>query len=153
MPVINILILAFTFFVVAFTIVYFLLKYYNRKNLVVTKRFISKASELNPTLIQNIKLRYWATNGAKTMISPNNHCDIYLFDEILAIVRRQNFIFKVLFAPVLITPYITSTKNIFNYCTIYKPDRIIFNQVMKDQIDIKLKDPIYRHFKIDITFK
>ena len=153
MPVINILMFVVTFLIVALSIIYFLLKYYNKKNLTSTERFISQASQFKPALLQNIKLRYWTTNGARTMISPNNHCDIYLFDNSLAIVRRQNFIFKVFFAPVLVTSDIISTKNIFNYLTVYKPDRINFNQVLKDQIDIKLKDPIYRHYKIDITFK
>jgi hypothetical protein len=153
MPVINILIFVATFWIVALTIVYFLLKYYNKKNLVATERFDSHSSEFKPALFHNIKLRYWTTNRARIEISPNNNCDIYLFDNFLAIVRRQNFIFKVFFAPVLITSDITSTKNIFSYLTVYKSDRVIFNEVMKGQIDIKIKDPIYRHYKIDITFK
>ena len=153
MIAINILIFVVTFWIVALGIIYFVLKYYNKKNLEATERFVSHSSEFKPALIQNIKLRYWTTSGRRTMISPNNLCDIYLFDNFLAIIRRQSFIFKVLFAPVLISPDITNTKNIFNYLTVYKPDRIIFNQVMKGQIEIKLKDPIYRGFKIDITLK
>ena len=153
MPVINILMSVVTFLIVAFVITYFLVKYYNKKNLVTIERFVSQASGFKPAFLQNIKLRYWTTNGARTMTSPNNNCDIYLFDTFLAIVRRQNFIFKVFFAPVLITSDITSTKSIFSYLTVYKPDRVVFNEVMKGQIDIKIKDPIYRHYKIDITFK
>ena len=153
MPVINILIFVVTFWFVALVIIYFLVKYYNKRNLATSERFISHSYEFKPALLQNIKLRFWTTNGARTMISPNNHCDIYLFENFLGVVRRQNFIFKVFFAPVLITSDITSTKNIFNYLTVYKPDRINFNEVIKGQIDIKLKDPIYKHYKIDITFK
>ena len=153
MTAINILIFVVSFWIVALAVIYFLIKYYNKKNLIVTERFVHQASEFKPVLFQNIKLRYWTTNGARTGISPNNNCDIYLFDNFLAIVRRQNFIFKVFFAPVLITSDITNTKNIFNYLTVYKPDRVIFKEIMKDQIDIKIKDPIYRHYKIDITFK
>jgi hypothetical protein len=153
MTAINILIFVVSFGFVALAVIYFLVKYYNKKNLVAIERFVSHSSEFKPVLFQNIKLRYWTTNGARTGISPSNNCDIYLFDTFLAIVRRQNFIFKVFFAPVLITSDITSIKSIFSYLTVYKPDRVIFNQVMKDQIDIKIKDPIYRHYKIDITFK
>ena len=142
-----------TFLIVAFVITYFLVKYYNKKNLVTIERFVSQASGFKPAFLQNIKLRYWTTNGARTMISPNNHCDIYLFNNFLAIVRRQNFIFKVFFAPVLVTSDIPNTKNIFSYLTVYKPNRIIFNKVMKGQLDIKLIDPLYQHYKIDITFK
>jgi hypothetical protein len=152
MPVINILMFFVTFWIVTLAIIYFLVKYYNKKNLVAIERFVFQASEFKPAVLQNIKLRYWTTNGARTMISPNNQCDIYLFDNFLAIVRRQNFIFKAFFTPVLISSDITSTKNIFRYLTVYKPDRIIFNQVAKGQIDIKVKDPGYNHYKIDITF-
>ena len=153
MTAINILIFVVSFWIVALAVIYFLVKYYNKKNLVAIEGFVSHSSEFKPVLLQNIKLRYWTTNGARTGISPNNNCDIYLFDTFLAIVRRQNFIFKVFFAPVLITSDITSTKSIFSYLTVYKPDRVVFNEVMKGQIDIKIKDPIYRHYKIDITFK
>jgi len=153
MPVINILIFVVTFWLVVLAIIYFLLNYYNKKNLVATERFISQSSEFKPALLQNIKLRYWITNRARTSSSPNNHCDIYLFDDLLAIVRRQNFIFKVFFAPVLITSDIERTKSIFNYLSVYKPARITFNQIVKGEIDIKVKDPIYGHYKIDITFK
>ena len=153
MPVINILIFVVTFWIAALVIIYFLVKYYNKKSLVVTERFLSQASEFKPALLSNIKLRYWTTNGTRIMISPNNHCDIYLFHDFLAIVRRQSFIFRVFFAPVLITTDITNTKNFFSYLAVYKADRINFNHVMKNQIDIKLKDPIYKHYKIDLTFK
>ena len=153
MPVISILIFIVTFLIVALAIIYLLVKYYNKKNLVAIEKFVSHASELRPILLQNIKLRYWITNRARTRSSPNNHCDIYLFDDLLAIVRRQNFIFKVFFAPVLITSHIASTKSIFNYLSVYKPARITFNQIVKGEIDIKIKDPIYGHYKIDITFK
>ena len=153
MPVISILIFLVSFWIVALAVIYFLVKYYNKKNLVAIERFISHSAEFKPALLQNIKLRYWTTNGARTGISPNNNCDIYLFDNSLVIVRRQNFIFKVFFAPVLITSDITTTKSIFSYLTAYIPDRVIFNAVIKGQIDIKIKDPIYQHYKIDITFK
>lgn len=153
MTAINILLFVVSFWIVALAIIYFLLKYYNRKNLATTERFISQASEFKSVLLQNIKLRYWITNRARTSSSPNNHCDIYLFGDLLAIVRRQNFIFKVFFAPVLITSDIASTKSIFNYLSVYKPARITFNQIVKGEIDIKIRDPIYGHYKIDITFK
>ena len=153
MTAINILLFVVSFWIVALAVIYFLVKYYNKKNSIATERFVHQASEFKPVLFQNIKLRYWTTNGARTRISPNNNCDIYLFDNFLAIVRRQNFIFKVFFGPVLITSDIINTKNIFSYLTVYKPDRVFFNEVMKGQIDIKIQDPVYRHYKIDITFK
>ena len=76
-----------------------------------------------------------------------------MFDNFLAIVRRQDFVFKVFFAPVLLTSDIATTKNIFNYLDTYKPDRITFKQIVKGEVDIKLTDPKYKHYKTDITLK
>ena len=87
------------------------------------------------------------------MLSPNNHCDLYLFDNYLVIVRRQNFIFRVFFAPVLITPDIEHTKIIFNYLKAYKPRQINFNQITKSEIDIKLIDQSRKNARIDIILK
>ena len=87
------------------------------------------------------------------MASPNNFCDLYLFDNCLGIVRRQNFIFKIFFAPVLITPDIDQTKIIFDYLKAHKPRQIIFNRIIKGQIDIKAIDQTHKNTRLDITFK
>ncbi|HEY5773808.1 MAG TPA: hypothetical protein VIS75_14325, partial [Chitinophagaceae bacterium] len=70
MTAINILIFVVSFWIVALAVIYFLVKYYNKKNLVAIERFVSHSSEFKPILLQNIKLRYWTTNGARTGISP-----------------------------------------------------------------------------------
>lgn len=127
--------------------------FYNKRTLSATEKFIKQASEVRPTIIQNIKLRYWTTSGQRSQVYPNNHCDLYLFDSCIAIVRRQDFIFKAFFAPILLTSDIATTKNMFDYLDIYKPDRINFRQTVKGEIDIKLTDLIYEHFIIDITLK
>lgn len=126
---------------------------YNKRTQAVIDTFIGQASELKPTVFQNIKLRYTETSGLKTYIYPNNRCDLYLFDNCIAIVRRQDFIFKLLFPPILLTYDVATTKNIFNYLGTYKPDRITINQIVKGEIDIKLTDPTYKHYKTDITLK
>jgi hypothetical protein len=153
MTIINILTFFGSFILIVLATLYIFLNFYNKKTLAKTDRFISQAGTLMPTVFQNVKLKYWTTKGTRTMISPNNHCDLYLFENSLAIVRRQDFIFKVFFAPVLLTPDIKATKNIFNYLDCYKPDYIHFNEIIKWQIDINLKDPINHHRTIDITFK
>lgn len=153
MPVVTILIFFATFIFVVLVTIYIFLTFYNKKTLAARDEFISQTGTLMPTVFQNVKLRYWTTNGARTVISPNNHCDLYLFDNYLAIFRRQDFIFKVFFAPVLLTSDLVTTKNNFNYLDCFKPEKIHFNQLMNGQVDIKLKDPIYKHWKIDITFK
>src|SRR5688572_25931381 len=153
MPIVSLL----TFFAISIVIIlvglYIFLIFYNRRSRAATDKFITQASELGPTVFQNIKIRYWTTSGLKTRISPNNRCDLYLFDNCLAIIRRQNFIFKTFFAPVLLTSDISMAKNIFNNLDTYKPDRVFFKQIVKGELDIKWTDPIYKHYTTEITFK
>ncbi len=153
MPIVSILI----FFAISIFIIlvglYIFLTFYNKRSWAATDKFIRQASELGPTVFQNIKLRYWTTSGLKTRGLPNGRCDLYLFDNCLAIVRSQTFIFKIIYAPVLLTSDIAITKNRFNNLKTYKPDLVIFKQFVKGEIEIKLTDPIYRHYTIDIVFK
>ncbi len=129
------------------------LTFYNRRTKTTTYRFIEQANKLKPIVFQNIKIRYWTTSGLKTYVYPNNICDLYLFDNCLALIRKQNFIFKVLFRPILLTSDTTTTKKLFDYLDTYKPDNIIFKQIVKGEVDIKLTDLEYKHFKIDMTIK
>jgi hypothetical protein len=157
MPVVSLLI----FFAVSiFTILvglYIFLIFYNKRSRVATDKFILQASEFDPTVYHNIQLRYWTTNGSWTRIWPNSRCDLYLFDNCLAIVRSQNFIFKMFFAPVLLTSDIVITKKRFNNLKTYKPDCVIFKQIIKQIIkgalDITLTDPVYKQYTIEIMIK
>ncbi len=134
-------------------VVYIIITFHNKKALAARDKFIVQISPLLPAVFENVKLRYWIINGGKTEFSPNNHCDLYLFDNYLTIIRRQNFVFKVFFAPVLLTSDVVATKNNFNYLNCYQPDHILFDQPEKGQVAIKIKDPNYSHRKIDITLK
>jgi hypothetical protein len=153
MPVVSLLI----FFAISiFTILvgfYIFLIFYNRRSRAATDKFILQANKFNPTVFHNIQVRYWTTSGSWTRIWPNSRCDLYLFDNCLSIVRSQNFIFKMFFAPVLLTSDIAITKKTFNNLKTYKPDHVIFKQIVKGELDIKLTDPIYKHYTIIITFK
>ncbi len=153
MPIVSILTFFAIFIFIVLAGVYIFLTFNNKRKRTVIDKFFGQASGLRPTVFQNIKLRYSETSGLKTYIYPNNCCDLYLFDNYLAIVRRQDFVFKVFFAPVLLTSDIATTKNIFNYLDIYKPDQITVQQIVKGEIDIKLTDPTYKHYKTDITLK
>lgn len=153
MPIVSILTFFAIFIFIVLVGLYIYLTFYNKRTRIAIDKFIAQASELRPTVIQNIKLRYWTTSGLRTQISPNNHCDLYLFDNCLAIVRRQDFIFNVFFAPVLLTSDIATTKSIFQYLDTYKPDRITIKQIVKGEIDIKLTDPTYKHYTTNITLK
>jgi hypothetical protein len=153
MAVINILIFFASSILVFLLALYIYLVFYNRRTMELRDKFLKQAGKFNPTIIKNIKLRYWITIGLRTQTSPNNHCDLYLFDNCLAIVRRQDFIFKVLFAPVFLAADVLVTKSNFNFADIYKPDHVTFKQILKDEVDIKLTDPKYKHCTIEITFK
>jgi len=76
-----------------------------------------------------------------------------LFEDCLGIVRRQNFIYKVFFPPFLITTDIAKTKCVFDYLNVLKPEKVLFKQIIKGDVDIKLIDPIYKHYRIEITIK
>ena len=125
---------------------------YNKKALAQTDKFLSDTMALLPAMFANVKLRYLQTNGGKTQFSPNNYADVYLFQNYLAIVRRQHFVFKAFFPPVLITPDVAITKDPFSYLKTYLPVQVLFNE-SKGQVSVKLKHPLYRSRKIDLTFK
>lgn len=153
MPIVSILTFFAIFIFIVFIGIYIFLTFYNKRKRTAIDRFIGQVSVLRPTVFQDIKLNYSETSGLKTYIYPNNRCDLYLFDKFLAIVRRQDFVFKVFFAPVLLTSDIATTKNSFNYLDIYKPDRITIKKIEKGEINIKFTDPTYKHYKTDITLK
>lgn len=153
MPIVSILTFFATFIFIVLVGLYVYVILYNKQTRSVIVEFIRQANGLKPTVFQNIKLRYSETSGLKTYIYPNNRCDLYLFDNYLAIVRRQDFVFKVFFAPVLLTSDIATTKNNFNFLDTYKLDRITFKQIVKGELDIKLTDPSYKHYTADITLK
>jgi len=142
-----------TFIFIILMGLYIYLAFYNKRTLTVTAKFIRQANELNPTIFKSIKLCYSTTSGLRTQISPNNYCDIYLFDNCLAIIRRQEFIFKVFFTPVLLTSDIATTKNKFDYLDTFKPDSITIKKIVKGEVDIKLANPIHKHYTIDMTLK
>ncbi len=151
MPIVSILTFLVTFIFIVLVGLYIFLTFYNKRTRAAIDKFIVQTSGLSPTVFQNIKLRYSETSGLKTYIYPNNRCDLYLFDNYLAVVRRQDFVFKVFFAPILLTSDIESTKKIYNYLDTYKPDKITFKQMVKEEVGIKLTDPTYKHYKTDIT--
>lgn len=155
MPIFSILTFFAIFIFIVLVALYIFLTFYNKQSQRAIDKFIGQANDLGPTVFQNIKLRYSETTGLKTYIYPNNRCDLYLFDKYLAVVRKQDFVFKVIFAPILLTTDIESTKNNYNYLDTYELDQITFKEIVKRQVevDIKLTDPKYKHYKTDITLK
>jgi hypothetical protein len=126
---------------------------YNKQARKAIDTFIGQANGHKPAVFQNIKIRYSETNGLKTYIYPNNRCDLYLFDNYLAIIRRSDFIIKVFFPPIVLTSDISTTKNIFGNLETYKPDQLKFKQIVKGEVEIKINDPTYNNYSRDITLK
>lgn len=153
MPIVSILTCLSIFIFIVLVGIYIFLTFYNKRSQAAIDKFIGQASGLKPTILKNIKLRYSETSELKTYIYPNNCCDLYLFDNFLAVFRRQDFVFKVYFAPILMSSDIASTKNNFNYLHTFKPDRITFNQFIKGEVEIKLTDPKHKHFTTNIILK
>jgi hypothetical protein len=153
MPIASIVLFFTIIIVIVLVGLYIFYTIYNKRTQAVIDTFIGQASELKPTVFQNIKLRYTETSGLKTYIYPNNRCDLYLFDNCIAIVRRQDFIFKLLFPPILLTSDIAETKNIFTYLDTYKPEHFTCKQIVKGEVEIILNDPSYKYYKIAITLK
>ena len=157
MPVTNIILFYATFIFIFLAGIAIYLFFFNKKTQSLRDKFFKQTNDFKPTVIKNIKLRYWTTRGTstytKTQISPNNKCDIYLFDNYLAIIRRQDFIFKAFFAPVIITSDAINLKSTFDYLEIHKPTLIHFSSIKKGEIEIKLPDPIYKTVRIDITLQ
>ncbi len=86
-------------------------------------------------------------------MSLNSCCDLYLFDNCLAITRREHFIYTFLFAPILITSDVISAERMFDNIKIYNPDSIIFKEIVQGEIVIKVSDPLYTHYKIELTLR
>lgn len=153
MELINVLPFYGIFIVIVLTAIFVFLIFYNKRTKTILHKFTLQAKSLRPTIFENIRIRYWEHNGGRIWIFPNNRCDLYLFENCLAIVRRQNFIFKAFFPPLLITHDIVQTMDRFIYLNIYKPEKVIFKRNLNGEVDINLTDPTYKHFKIDITLK
>ncbi len=153
MPILSILIFfaAFSSFVLLGLYIY--LSFYNKRSQLLVDNFMKQNTDVKLLFFQDIKISYSETSGLKTYIFPNNYCDLYLFDNYLAIVRKQHFIFKVLFAPMVLSSNTHNTNSIFNHLKSYKPSQIIFKELIKGEIDIKLNDINNKHYTIDITLK
>jgi hypothetical protein len=153
MPIVSILIFLGSFIAVSLGGIFVFVVFYNKRTKPILDKFILHSDSLNPIIFKNIKIRYWTVYGGQMIVYPNNQCDLFLLEDCLGIVRRQDFIYKVFFPPFLISSDIIKTRNTFSYLNIFKPEKVLFKQTTKSEVDIKLIDPAYKHSKIDITLK
>jgi hypothetical protein len=79
---------------------------------------------------------------------------IYIFDNFLAIFRRQKFIFKIDFEPLLLSTndYIKNELDLNNY--LFKIiDKAIFTKYKDDKLILKLTDENFTHYKTEIILR
>jgi hypothetical protein len=138
--------------IAASVFIYFKLK--NRSSIPKISEFIIQTENLNPTVMKDVSIKYMDVNHYKTRISPYASCDIYLFDDFLAIIRRQRFIFTLLFEPkIIINKEIQNNPiDISNFNTSVA-DSFKFTNHKKDEIIIKYTDKRHSNFKTEIVLR
>jgi hypothetical protein len=126
----------------------------NRKNRPKIISFINQTEYLKPSVLKDISIKYLDSNHYMTRSSPNGKCDLYIFDNFIAIIRRQKFIFTIEFEPLIIKAddYNKNVIDLNNY--LFKTiDRAKFTKYKNDELIIKLKDENFTHFKTEITLR
>ena len=126
----------------------------NKKSNSKINSFIKLTEKLNPIIFRALDVKYLDINHYKTRSSPLGKCVLYLFDKFLAIIRRQKFIFKFIFEPILI---INGNKkndqfDYKKYITVI-PDKIVFTSYKTDELVIKFTDEKHEHFKTEIILR
>jgi hypothetical protein len=125
----------------------------NRKNQRAVQNFLDLAAPSEPLIIPSIPIRYVTTNGDKGQVSIDNSCDLYLFSNCLAIVRKQNFVFPFQFSPIILTADVAKTRETFADVACYKPTKVKANGAFKGRVNIIIQHPAFKRWKIDITLK
>jgi len=85
----------------------------------------------------NIKMKFIWTSGMKQIFSSITNCDIYLSENYFTIIPFQTFPFKASHKPILLVKEKSSLKDSFHFLNIFSPDKIIFKEVIKDEIEIQ----------------
>lgn len=115
--------------------------------------FLEKASKLNHVVFRDVKMRYLWISGGRTTYFFKSKCDLYVFDNLIGIVRSASLIFKVQYPPQIISPNVKDAKTLFDFLEVLKPDKILFKTIVKDEVVLNLHDEKFRNLKIECTFK
>ena len=149
----NVLILFALILTIAYLAGYIYVLFYNKRTKLMIDLFMEMTHTNNPIVLKDIRLRYWTTTHSKTNISPNNYCDLYIFEYCIVLIRREKFIYRIKFAPIVLSNNVEAIKSRFGFLKCYKPDGIHFYEKLKGKIDIKLLESNYKFKRIDITLK
>lgn len=128
-------------------------KIHNNSSLTATNNFLEKIRNEKFTILRQVKLQFWETSGYRSYLSPNNDCDLYLLNNSIVLVRRQNFLVTVHFRPIIITPHVLDLTKEFHGLYVCKPSRIFFKEVIKNEIEIIIPSSIGKHYRVEITLK
>jgi hypothetical protein len=117
-------------------IIYFIILVRHRK---ATKQITLFKQTTSPddAVMTNIKMKFIWTSGMKQIFSSITNCDIYLSDNYFTIVPFQTFPFKAFHKPILLVKEKSSVKKSLHFLNIFSPDKIIFKEVIKDEIEIQ----------------
>ena len=128
---------------------------FNTNNLArpLISKFVEHADALNPIVFRDIRTRYTEFSGYRGYIFFKSSCDIYLFEHYIVVLRRYKFMFKRDLEPIILTSDKVRDKEHFTYLKAYKPDRILFKQVIKDEVEFKYSDLKYNYYKMELTLK
>ena len=134
-------------------ITYSLILLHNKNTNAILFSFVLQTSNLSTICLKNIKTSYLVENGLEFYPSINNTADIYLFDNFLAIFRRQNFIFKLHFRPTIISKDPKSIQKLLGFMKVDKFDKLVIKPICMGEIEIHLADQQYKHYKTTIILK
>jgi hypothetical protein len=128
---------------------YFVILFRHKKAIKQITLFKQKTNP-DDLVMLDIKMKFIWTSGMKQYISFIKNCDIYLSDTYFIIIPFQTFPFKAYHKPILLTKEKSSLRSDFYFLNIFSPDKIIFKEVIKDEIEIQYHE---NHNKYQIRLK
>ncbi len=87
---------------------------------------------------ENIRAKLRITTGNKEYLNLVNSCDIHLSENYIVFILFQTFPWKLYHYPVLFAEKIEILNNI-GVSHRYKPEKIVFKEVVKDEVEIIYK--------------
>jgi hypothetical protein len=93
-------------------------------------------------------------SGYKLYTSINNSCDLYINENYIVIIRRQNLWFVFYFLPMVISNEVKAiTINGDKKFVANKPDKILIREYKSGEVIIYLSDSTYNQRKIELILR
>lgn len=122
---------------------------------IVAKRMDREASQAqqnllaagNPLYVVNAaRMKYKEDDGYKTRLWPGGTCDLYIFNEYAALVKKHNFLINFKSAPFVFGPHVPDSMQAHKKILAEAK----FNEIKKEYGFI-LKDDIAPRYRYDVT--